>query len=119
MTTETETMNETRVITHEGRRGRVSLCERHGDAVTIARHLGADYLGVYHGAHAGVCAECEPEDTYRIEVRDEGRWIPAPGDAEGWTFEAAEAAVEAGILGYDGEPFAEAGVRIVAVGGGR
>lgn len=54
---------------------------------------------------------------YRIEVRYGGQWIPAPGDASGWELERARVAVEGGILGMDGEPYAPEDVRIVAEDG--
>lgn len=37
-----------------------------------------------------------PRHTYRIEIRDDqGRWVPAPGDATGWTLRAARRAAKA------------------------
>lgn len=36
-------------------------------------------------------------ETYRIEVKHEGRWVPAPGEATGWSKADAERAIAAGI----------------------
>lgn len=52
--------------------------------------------------------------TYRIEIRDGGRWVPAPGDASGWDLEEARRAVAAGLVGLDGSPIDPDDVRIVA-----
>lgn len=42
--------------------------------------------------------------TYRIEVKTEGRWVPAPGEATGWIKADAERAIAAGIPTMDGSP---------------
>ena len=54
------------VVTHQGRVDRVSLCERHDDSDTIREYIGADYCGVYEGAHDGECEACEDEGRDRI-----------------------------------------------------
>lgn len=52
------------VISHATPNGAFAdLCERHGDAETILRHVGADYGGVRQGLHRGYCAECERQAT--------------------------------------------------------
>jgi len=52
-------------------------------------------------------------DTYRIEVREDGRWIPAPGEATGWTLEEAKRAASGQMYGLDGTPIPSDQVRIV------
>lgn len=51
--------------------------------------------------------------TYRIEVKDEGRWVPAPGESSGWTKAEAERAIAAGIPTMDGSPSEWEDVRMV------
>lgn len=51
--------------------------------------------------------------TYRIEIRDAGQWVPAPGEATGWTLAEARRAVSAGLRGMDDTPIAADDVRIV------
>lgn len=51
--------------------------------------------------------------TYRIEVKDDGRWVPAPGESAGLTLEMAEEMVEAGIPTMDGSEPKWDDVRIV------
>jgi hypothetical protein len=56
------------------------------------------------------------EPTYRIEVKINGRWEPAPGEATGWTKDEALRAVLAGIPTMDGSPADWEDVRIVKEG---
>ena len=51
--------------------------------------------------------------TYRIEIRDEGYWIHAPGEATGWTIEEARRAIASHMYGLDGTPIPADEVRIV------
>ena len=53
--------------------------------------------------------------SYRIEVWDDAArdWIPAPGDATGWTRGDAQGAIEAGIVGLDGSTYDADDVRLV------
>jgi hypothetical protein len=51
--------------------------------------------------------------TYRIEARENGRWIPAPGESSGWTLKEARRAVELDIYGLDGSRIDSRDVRIV------
>lgn len=53
--------------------------------------------------------------TYTILVLDDdaGGWVRAPGDAAGWTYRDALAAIRAGIPTTDGELFDWDDVRLV------
>jgi hypothetical protein len=56
--------------------------------------------------------------TYRIEIRDDrGQWVPAPGDATGWTLRAARAALpglaETLTHDYPESPTTVDGLRII------
>lgn len=54
------------------------------------------------------------QPTYHIEVREDGRWIPAPGESTGWTLPEAERAIAGPIYGLDGSTYDPTDVRIVA-----
>jgi hypothetical protein len=70
---------------------------------------------------AVTCAVAEHSRTYRIEVsepdpRDPRRvvWSPAPGDAHGWTLDAALRACHSGSVRWiDGQPVPRDAIRLV------
>ena len=54
-----------------------------------------------------------PDATYRIEVKDEGRWVPAPGEPTGWTRAHALTAISHGIPTMDGSETTWEGIRLI------
>lgn len=56
--------------------------------------------------------------TYRIEAHDDRQgWVPAPGDATGWTLDGARAAIAGEMYWLDGSIISD--VRIVCEQDGR
>lgn len=53
------------------------------------------------------------ETSYRIEIREAGRWIAAPGESTGWTLDGARQAMRGPMYGLDGSAIEQDQIRIV------
>lgn len=85
-----------------------------GATLAEARHDLLAQCGEERQREAILAGRIESVETYRIEVYDGARWVPAPGESSGWTLGEARRAVEAGIPAADGsENFDASDVRIV------
>lgn len=83
-----------------------ALGARKGGLTKTRRRAAASRLNGLKGGR-------RPHLRYTIEVKHEGRWMPAPGEASGWTKRAAKAAIAAGIPTVDGSPATWQAVRLV------